>query len=138
MNHGAGWIVFEEFHREGTRRLLSILPARRNQKDVISFVQQIYVDRFASIDEKLSHKKHPESSPFNVLFDAGSRTIHVGDEPVYVAIYAHKIVLRENIVKFHYRIAVNRGDPFNPVFEQRYQSITADTKLFKAIDYAVT
>lgn len=126
MNHGPGWIVFEESQRKGTRRLLSILPARRKPKDVISFVQQTYVDRFASIDEKLRYKKHPESSPFNVLSDPHGCTIHVGDEPVYVAIRAHQIVLEDNVLKFHYRIVVSLDDSSSPVFEQRCQSLTAE------------
>jgi hypothetical protein len=90
MNHGAGWIVFEESYHERTRRLLSILPARRNRKEVISFVQQTYVDRFASVAEKLSYKKHPKSAPFNVFDDAYGGPIHVGHEPFYVAVYAQK------------------------------------------------
>lgn len=124
MNQGAGWIVFEESHHEGTRRLLSILPARRNRKEVVFFLQQTYVDRFASLAEKISYKKHPKSSPFSVLADAYGGPISVGHEPFYVAIYARKIVIRDNLLVFRYRIATNRDDPFEPRFEQRCQSLS--------------
>ena len=123
MNYGAGWIVFEESFHERTRRLLSILPARRNRKEVTHFVQQSYVDRFASIREKLGYKKHPESSPFSVLDDVYGGPIHVGHEPFFVAIYARKIEIKEDVLFFYYRVAVNRDDPFNPVFEERCQSL---------------
>lgn len=126
MNHGAGWVVFEESPSEGTRKLLSVLPARRNRSEVIAFIQQSYVDRFASIEERISYKKHPKSSPFNVLADNYGGPIHVGHEPFFVGIYARKIILKGNLFEFYYRIATNRGDPFNPIFEERCQSLVVD------------
>lgn len=122
MNHGSGWIVWEE-SSNSNRRLLSILPARRNRDEVAHFVQQLYVDRFASIDEKLEFKKHPNSSRFPMLADHYPGPKSVGFGPWYFAVYAREIVLEKNQLSFYYRIAVNRADPYRPVFEERRQTI---------------
>lgn len=123
MNHGAGWIIFEESYPDGTRRLLSILPARRNPKEVTRFLQQSYVDRFATIDEKLHFKKNPKFRPFSVLVDIHGGPMSIGHGPFYFAIYARKIVCEGNCLTFYYKIAANRDDPLNPVFEERAQSL---------------
>lgn len=123
MDHGAAWIVIEESYQQGTRRLLSILPARRNRNEVIAFVQQCYVDRFASIDEKLLFKKHPKQPPFTVFADQYGGPIYIGQEPVYVGIYAYKIRLQDMVLEFQYRIVVDRNNLLEPKFETRSQSL---------------
>jgi hypothetical protein len=130
MNHGPGWIVFEESRHQRTRKLLSILPARREPRDVACFMEQIYVDRFASLRERLSYKKKSKKSPIAAVFkamrDIYNNTIHVGHEPFYVGIRAHKITLKGNVLEFWYKIAANVEDPHNPKFEDRCQSLVVD------------
>ena len=52
--------------------------------------------------------------------------MHVGHQPFFVGIYGRKILLTKNVLTFTYRIAASREDPFNPVFEERHQSLVVD------------
>jgi len=126
MNHGSGWILIEEYYHSRSRKLLSILPPRKSRRDVAAFMEQLYVDRHASIREKLGYKKHCKLAAYAVSTDMFNGTMHCGHEPFFICVFANKIVLRENNLEFHYRIAVNRDDPMNPIFEARSQTITVD------------
>ena len=96
-------------------------------------MEQIYVDRFASLHERLSYKlrwrrwrKSPKAAPFEAMSDTHNPIIHVGYEPFYVGIYAHKITLKGNVLEFWYRIMANVENPLNPKFEDRCQSLVVD------------
>jgi hypothetical protein len=127
MNHGPGWVIFEESFHQRTKNLLSILPARKSVWEIERVVEQMYVDRHFSIKEKLAYKKSRKHIIYKPLTDPYSCIIHYGHEPFLVAIPARKILLRGNQLEIHYRIAVNRDDPMNPVFEARQQIIPVET-----------
>jgi hypothetical protein len=63
MNYGAGWIILEESYREGTTKLLSILSPRRTAKNVSAFIEQLHIDRYCSIRERLEYKKTRKAAP---------------------------------------------------------------------------
>lgn len=126
MNHGAGWIVYEESYHEHTRKLVSILPARRNVRFVADFMEQLYTDHHASLSERLRYKKNPKVPMFRAMVDICAGPIHVGHDPFLVGIYARKITLDGNVLGFWYKIATNRDDPLNPVLEDRHQSLQVD------------
>lgn len=126
VNHGSGWIIFEESYHKRTRKLMSILPARRNGRFVADFMEQLYTDRHASLSERLRYKKNPKLPMFRAIVDLYNGPIHVGHDPFLVGLYAHKITLDGNVLGFQYKIATNRDDPFNPVFEDRFQSLQVE------------
>jgi hypothetical protein len=127
MNHGAAWVVLEEYVSPHTRNLLSLLPSRKSAKDVRNHVEQLHVDRHCSIQTKISYKKSKKSVHVTNFFDPYSRIIHCGDDPIIIAIPAKEIYLQHGTLTFSYRIAVDRSDPFNPKFEDRIQTVVVET-----------
>ncbi len=124
MNYGRGWVIFEESYREGTRTLVSILSPRRTPKDVSTFVEQLHIDRYGSVRERLEYKKSRKAAAYTPMFDGYGGVMHCGHEPHLVGIYARKIVLQDGRLEFTYRIATNRGKgPMNVKFEERQQSL---------------
>ena len=122
--HGAGWIIFEESYMNGTKELVSILPARRSTRDVSEFMRQTYIDRRASIEHRLAFKKSPRSDPYQVMMGRHMNPLHIGHDPFLVGIYAHKIALNGNSLDFTFRILVSVDQNLVPTFEDRQQSIT--------------
>ena len=128
MNHGAGWIVFEESVNAGVRRLVSILPARRTEKDVAIFMRQLYADSKLAIEDRLHYKKHPHDGPYQVSRGPHHNPMHVGHNPWLMGIYADKIELSGNSLTFTYKILVNPDElPLQkPRFENRQQTLPVD------------
>ena len=126
MKHGPGWVIFEEHYPSGERRLLSVLSPRRNQKSVMQFMQQLYVDKFATIEDRLAFKKCSDSYPLDPMQDRFYPIIHLGHNPFFVGIRALDLRLKDNILEFSYKIATDTSDPFNPVYGPRSQSIVVD------------
>lgn len=126
MIHGPAWVVFEENHPSGTRRLLSILSPRRSQHLVVQFMQQLYVDRFASLEDRVAFKKSPFGYAVEPIQDRFCPIVHLGHNPFFVGIRAIDIRLAENALEFTYRIATDTSNPFQPIYEKRIQSIVVD------------
>ena len=124
MNYGAGWVIFEESYQERTRKLVSVLSPRRTPKDVSAFIEQLHMDRYGSIRERLEYKKSRKAATYTPMMDGYGGVMHCGHEPHLVGIYASKIVLREGQLLFTYRIATNRDKgPLDVTFEERQQSL---------------
>lgn len=122
MKHGPAWIIFEESRRDGSRRLLSILPSRKSAWDVARFVKQSCIDRYASIEERLCFKKGRPLTAFDPMVDG--HVMHCGDDPFIVGIRAQQTTLRGNILEFHYRVITRRGArPADIVHESRVQHL---------------
>ena len=99
--------------------MISILPSRRSCWDIARHVEQVYIDRQASIREKLAYKKSRKSAAYTPMIDPFNGTIHCGHEPYLICIHANKIVLRGTNLELHYQIAVDRSDPMHPIWEPR-------------------
>lgn len=126
MKHGPGWVIFEEHHPSGERRLLSVLSPRRNQKFVVQLMQQLYVDKFATIGDRLAFKKSSSSYPLDPMQDRFYPIIHLGHNPFFIGVRALDLRLTDNVLVFTYKIAIDTSDPFHPVYEPRSQSIVVD------------
>jgi hypothetical protein len=119
--HGPAWIVIEESPRSGSRTLVSILAPRRTVRDVAAFVEQLYVDRTASIQGRLQYKKSRKAI-YEALVDG--HVMHCGHDPFLVAIYAQQTTLKDDQLEFRYRIITKRGPtPMDIATEERVQSI---------------
>jgi hypothetical protein len=127
MDYGAGWIIFEQSYHQNTRKLVSILSARRTARDVSEFMEQIYVDRTGTVQERLSYKKSPKSAPYKVESDRLNNPLYIGHDPTLFGIRAHKILLKGETLEFRYKILSNpQGDPLRAIFEERSQSLQVD------------
>jgi len=106
---GKAWVVLEESHHSEKKRLISLLSPRKTGANVAEYIEQTYVDRYASFDEKVVFKKDKKKSPFRIeRYMISGTTISHGHDPMFNAYYAHKLErVGENLL-FHYR--VYKGD----------------------------
>jgi hypothetical protein len=126
MNYGAGWIVLENRYPEVSQTVLSVISARRSSAYVAQYIEQLYVDRHASIRERLDYKKSGKNYPYRTQVGLYSGVMHCGQSPVLHGIYAHKIMLSGNQLAFTYKILVRQDPLHTPVFESRRQVIPVD------------
>lgn len=127
MNYGAGWIILEESYHQKTRKLVSILSARRTARQVAEFMQQIYVDRTGTVLERLDYKKSPKAAAYKVESDRLTNPLYIGHDPTLFGIRAHKILLKGETLEFRYKILSNpQADPLRAIFEERSQSLLVD------------
>ena len=61
---GNAWIVYSEDPASGHKQLLSILDSRKSRSAVSAYVEQLYVDKFGSFDERVAYKKRKKSWPY--------------------------------------------------------------------------
>jgi hypothetical protein len=87
-------------------------------------MEQIYIDRFGSIEEKLAYKKSRKNPAFPAKVDRYGQSVHCGNGITFFAIYGRKIIRHGNEVKFEYRIAADGSNPLDPKWKQ--QSLTVD------------
>ena len=119
INRGAGWVVYEDDALFGSPcRLLSLLPAHRSVASIARYAEQVYVDRYASLDERFAYKRRPQDSRFAAKTDPRHGGIYVGQSPRFVGVYAQRIISHAGVLEFWYRIATDRGTP-GPIFECR-------------------
>ena len=105
MTLGKAWLVIEESCHDGSKRLLSVISARKNEQYVRDFVEQIYVDRYASFAEKIAYKNNRERSPFKVEpYEFSDSVIRCGHDPIFCA-YRCDLLKREgSILRYSYRL----------------------------------
>lgn len=127
MNHGPAWVIFQENYPKEGRSLLSLLSARKSTSEIALFMEQLYVDRFCSIETRIAYKKTRKSFVEKPIIDTYNQTIHLGYGPFFVGISAHQIALKNDVLEVSYRIAVDRSDPFNPTWERRSILLALDS-----------
>ena len=126
MNHGAGWIVIENMYPEPTEIVLSVISARRSAAFVAQYIEQLYVDRHASIRERLEYKKSPTRYPYRTKIGLYSGVMYCGQSPVLHAIYAQQISLGSETLDFTYRFLVREEPRGTPIFESKRRSVRVD------------
>jgi len=109
MNIGTAWVLIEESFHSTEKRLVSIISARRNQDYICDYIEQAYVDRFASINEKIAYKKNKKQSPFKIEnYEKAETIISCGHDPMFRAYYCHKLELNGDTLIYKYRVI--KGD----------------------------
>lgn len=93
MNHGPAWVIFQENYPKGGQSLLSLLSARKSTSDVVRFMEQLYVDRFCSIETRIAYKKSRKSFAEKLFIDTYSQVIHLGHGPFLVGIPVQQVAL---------------------------------------------
>ncbi|WP_404361575.1 hypothetical protein [Methylotuvimicrobium sp. KM1] len=108
-NLGKAWVVLEESYHSEEKRLITVLSPRKTVAYVAEYIEQAYVDRYASFDEKIVFKKDKKKSPFRIeRYMINDTTISHGHDPMFNAYYAHKLERKGENFLFHYR--VYKGD----------------------------
>lgn len=119
VNRGAGWIIYEDDPASGTPcRLVSLLPAHRSVASIAKYAEQVYVDRYGSLEERFDYKRRPQDSRYAAKTDPRHGGIYVGQSPRFVGVYAKRIVSHVGVLEFWYRVTADRGAP-GPIFECR-------------------
>ncbi len=105
MNYGKCWLVIEEYFHGGKKSLVSIIRPRKVRSYVRDYVEQMYVDKFASFNEKIAYKKNQKVSPFKVEeYGQNQGIISCGHEPTFRAYFCHKLKLKGRELTYTYRV----------------------------------
>src|ERR1700722_282485 len=126
INHGTGWLLFEQPINRPACTLLSILSPRRPARNVAAYLEQLYVDRFCSIRAQLMYKKSRKYAAWPIKIDRYGLSMRCGQDPCLFGIYARKIVLTGNILEYEYKIVEVSEDPRHLVFQIRRKSLTVN------------
>ncbi|MCX5883246.1 MAG: hypothetical protein NTU74_16050 [Deltaproteobacteria bacterium] len=119
MNTEKGWLIIEESVHNDTKTLISIISPRRTGSYVQKYMEQMYVDRFASIEEKIAYKKKPASWPYRANMPNNySGIIDCGHDPIMMAYYCHKINLKNGVLKYTFRTSKGQSTDLRPIFEE--------------------
>ena len=106
MGAGKAWVILEEHFHSGERRLLSIVSPRKTVSYVCDFMEQMYIDKFASIHEKITYKKDRKKSALRMeeYEQRGPTTLSCGHDPTFRAYSCHRLKLDGNKLIFTYRV----------------------------------
>ncbi len=119
MNIGKGCLIIEESIHKDNKSLVSIISPRRVGNYIKTYIEQMYVDKFDSIEEKIAYKKEPDSWPYRANTQGPySGIIDCGHDPVMVAYYCHKLILKKDVLKYTYKILEGQTNDLAPIFEE--------------------
>jgi len=103
MALGKACLVIEESLHSDETRLLSVLSPRKSNTDIAEYLEQSYVDRFASFEEAISYKKKPQTSAFRIEeYNIGQTLVACGQEPIYRAYLCHWLKVAGKNLAFRY------------------------------------
>jgi hypothetical protein len=101
MKLGKGWIIIEEHFHTQESFLISIVNARKGESYIREYIEQIYVDKFASINEKFIYKKNRDKLP---AYQVSNYHTSVGHEPTFKGHLCDKFeIIDENTLEFSYK-----------------------------------
>lgn len=102
-NVGKAWVVYETHNHELTNYLVSIIRPTRPYRWVAGYLQQLHVDRFWTIEDKIAFKKSPNSGP-TLLFGHLKESIIVNSDTSVVlsAVKADRITLQESEIEIEH------------------------------------
>jgi hypothetical protein len=124
INHGTGWVLFEQPTDRLACTLLSILSPRRPVRNVAAYLEQLYVDRFCSIRAQLSYKKSRRYAAWPIKIDRYGLGVRCGHDPCFLGIYARKILLTGNVLEYEYKSVEVAAETRHLVYETKHQSLT--------------
>lgn len=120
MKSGPTWVIYEEHYNSDVMLLVSLLPPRRSDWEIIRTMRQLHVDRYGSIEERIEFKKHPNVLLPQVLRGAHPNPIHVGGDPSLVALLADDLKANGTELTVKYQLHMNRNEgPSQARFEPR-------------------
>jgi hypothetical protein len=117
---GKCWLVIEKGIDENPDTLLSIISSRRSFEYVRDYMEQLYVDKFASTDEKIRYKKSRSNWPYPA-YKQGKYTGNIicGHSPYFEALFCHRVTLEDQVLKYGFKRYMGEKSRTNPVFGDR-------------------
>lgn len=106
MDAGKGWVILEEHFHSGERRLVSIVSPRKTIGYICDLMEQMYVDKFASLGERITYKKDRKRSAFRMerYQQRGPTILSCGHEPTFRAYRCQRLNVEGNCLVFRYRM----------------------------------
>ncbi|MGA2023345.1 MAG: hypothetical protein ABSH23_01155 [Steroidobacteraceae bacterium] len=126
INHGTGWVLFEQASKRPAGALLSILSPRRPARNVAAYLEQLYVDRFCAIRAQLIYKKSRKYAAWPTRIDRYGLGMRCGHDPCFIGIYARRIVLMGDILEIEYKVVEVADNPRHLTFQTKRQSLTVN------------
>lgn len=118
MYVGVGWVIIEYSVHSGKKILISLINGRRTGRYVQGYVEQSYIDRHGSIEEKIVYKKNPKNWPYRAETQGPySGIITCGHDPIMFAHNCHKMKLKDGILTYTYKTLKGQKDDFRGIFE---------------------
>jgi hypothetical protein len=121
MNLGTGWLIIEE----GTKTLISIISPRKQESYVQDYMEQLYIDKFASIEEKIAYKKNKKSWPYppqpvNPLFPY---VLSCGHDPIFMAYRCHKLKQKDGEIEYTFKTLKGQTKDLRPIIQENKRKI---------------
>jgi hypothetical protein len=125
MNLGTGWLIIEESPHTDTRTLISIVNPRKRESYVQDYMEQLYVDKFASIEEKIAYKKNPKSWPYPAqpvkpLFPS---VLSCGHDPIFMAYRCHKLKRKNGEIEYTFNTLKGQTKDLLPIIQENTRTI---------------
>lgn len=112
---GKAWIVYSKDITNNNTELVSILNPRKTAQNIADYVEHLYVDRFASIQEKISYKKKSSRWLYPAEIGFPSNVVSCGFGSIYLAYYCHNIELKKNELIGHYKFIKTVDSDHKPI-----------------------
>ncbi len=97
------WLIYSSDISTDTQTLVSLLRPSMTSAAVAKYVEQTYVDKYASVEEKIAYKKHPASWPYPAKVQQPTNTITCGFGPIYIGIHCYKLEHKHSMFIGYYR-----------------------------------
>jgi len=112
---GKAWIIHSEETNGKNIKLISIQSSRKTIKNIASYVEQLYVDKFASIEEKIAYKKKTSNWPYPAEISHPTCIVSCGFGPIYFAHFSHHISIDGNLLIAKYHFIKTIDNDYKPV-----------------------
>lgn len=110
MNTSKGWLIIEEYFHEGTESVVSIISPKKGFNYILEYAEQMYVDRFASINEKIAYMKKPKSSAFKIEKPLDKNCFSFGNDPTFRVYRCHKLILKGKKLTYTYNYMIFKDE----------------------------
>ena len=101
-----------------------MISPKRTGSYVQKYMEHLYVDKFASIEEIIAYKKRPESWPYRAHMQKHySGIIDCGHDPIMKAYYCHKLNLKNGVLTYTFKTLKGQTNDHRPIFEEIVRSI---------------
>ena len=119
MNLGKGWLIIEESVHKDIKSLISVISPKHGGTYVQKYMEQMYVDKFASFEEKIAYKKRPGSWPYRANMQKHySGIIDCGHDPIMMAYYCHTLKIEKRVLKYTFKTLKGQTIDLRPIFEE--------------------
>jgi len=120
MSLGTGWLIIEESAHTGTKTLISIISPRKRESYIQQYMEQLYVDKYASFEEKIAYKKNQKSWPYPAepVTPVYPYVLSCGHDPIIMAYHCHKLKLKKGILEYTFKTFKGQDEDMRPIINE--------------------